>query len=66
MKLLNQFKKNRQKKEQIRLLRKQVEELKKEPQMLIDKMNIMKAENRQLKLDIKLLEKELNEKVNKN
>lgn len=66
MKLLNQFKKNRQKNEQIRLLRKQVEELKKEPQMLIDKMNIMKAENRQLKLDIKLLEKELNEKVNKN
>lgn len=66
MKLLDQFKTNRQKNEQIRLLRKQVEELKKEPQMLIDKMNIMKAENRQLKLDIKLLEKELNEKVNKN
>ena len=33
-------------KNQIKILRKQVEELKKEPQQLIDKMNLMKWEIR--------------------
>ena len=40
-------------KNQIKILRKQVEELKKEPQQLIDKMNLMKWEIRDLKLQIK-------------
>ena len=44
-------------KNQIKILRKQVEELKKEPQQLIDKMNLMKWENRKLKLQIKHLKK---------
>lgn len=47
-------------KNQIKILRKQVEELKKEPQKLIDKMNLMKWEIRDLKLQIKHLNKELN------
>ena len=47
-------------KNQIKILRKQVEELKKEPQQLIDKMNLMKWEIRDLKLQIKHLNKELN------
>ena len=38
---------------QIKLLRNQVVELKKEPQQLIDKMNLMKWEIRDLKLQIK-------------
>lgn len=46
-------------KNQIKLLRKQVAELKEEPQKLIDKMNLMKWENRDLKLQIKQLNKEL-------
>lgn len=40
-------------KKQIKILRNQVEELKKEPQKLIDKMNLMKWEIRDLKLQIK-------------
>ena len=47
-------------KNQIKILRKQVEELKKEPQRLIDKMNIMKCEIREYKLQIKELEKNAN------
>ena len=46
-------------KNQIKILRKQVEELKKEPQQLIDKMNLMQWEIRDLKLQIKHLNKEL-------
>lgn len=46
-------------KTQIKLLRKQVEELKEEPQKLIDKMNLMVWEIRDLKLQIKFLNKEL-------
>ena len=46
-------------KKQIKILRNQVEELKKEPQQLIDKMNLMKWEIRDLKLQIKHLNKEL-------
>ena len=46
-------------KNQIKILRKQVEELKKEPQQLIDKMNLMKWEIGDLKLQIKHLNKEL-------
>ena len=46
-------------KNQIKILRKQVAELKKEPQQLIDKMNLMKWEIRDLKLQIKHLNKEL-------
>ena len=46
-------------KNQIKLLRKQVDDLKKEPQQLIDKMNLMKWEIRDLKLQIKHLNKEL-------
>ena len=46
-------------KKQIKILRNQVEELKKEPQKLIDKMNLMKWEIRDLKLQIKQLNKEL-------
>ena len=46
-------------KKQIKILRNQVEELKKEPQKLIDKMNLMKWEIRDLKLQIKHLNKEL-------
>ena len=44
---------------QIKLLRKRVEELKKEPQQLIDKMNLMKCEIRELNLQIKDLCREL-------
>ena len=44
---------------QIKILRKQVDDLKKEPQQLIDKMNLMKWEIRDLKLQIKHLNKEL-------
>lgn len=44
---------------QIKLLRNQVDDLKKEPQKLIDKMNLMKWEIRDLKLQIKHLNKEL-------
>lgn len=47
-------------KSQIKLLNKQIEELKKEPQRLIDKMNIMKCEIREYKLQIKELEKNAN------
>ena len=46
-------------KNQIKILRKQVDDLKKEPQQLIDKMNLMKWEIRDLKLQIKQLNKEL-------
>ena len=46
-------------KNQIKILRKQVAELKEEPQKLIDKMNLMKWEIRDLKLQIKHLNKEL-------
>ena len=46
-------------KNQIKILRKQVAELKEEPQKLIDKMNLMKWEIRDLKLQIKQLNKEL-------
>ena len=46
-------------KNQIKILRKQVAELKEEPQQLIDKMNLMKWEIRDLKLQIKHLNKEL-------
>lgn len=46
-------------KNQIKILRKQVDDLKKEPQQLIDKMNLMKWEIRDLKLQIKHLNKEL-------
>ena len=46
-------------KSQIKILRKQVDDLKKEPQQLIDKMNLMKWEIRDLKLQIKHLNKEL-------
>lgn len=44
-------------KTQIRLLNKQIEELKKEPQRLIDKMNLMKIEIREYKRIIKELQK---------
>lgn len=44
-------------KTQIRLLTKQAEELKKEPQRLIDKMNLMKVEIREYKRIIKELQK---------
>lgn len=44
-------------KSQIRLLNKQIEELKKEPQRLIDKMNLMKVEIREYKRIIKELQK---------
>lgn len=44
-------------KTQIRLLNKQIEELKKEPQRLIDKMNLMKVEIREYKRIIKELQK---------
>lgn len=47
-------------KSQIKLLNKRIEELKKEPQRLIDKMNIMKCEIRELKRQIKELEKNAN------
>ena len=47
-------------KSQIKLLNKRIEELKKEPQKLIDKMNIMKCEIRELKRQIKELEKNAN------
>ena len=47
-------------KSQIKLLNKRIEELKKEPQRLIDKMNIMKVEIRELKRQIKELEKNAN------
>lgn len=50
-------------KSQIRLLKKQVEELKAEPQKLIDKMNLMKLEIRELKYTNKELEKELKKYV---
>ena len=46
-------------KNKIKILRKQVAELKEEPQKLIDKMNLMKWEIRDLKLQIKQLNKEL-------
>lgn len=51
-------------KTQIRLLNKQIEELKKEPQKLIDKMNLMKVEIRELKRQVKDLDNE-NRKLNK-
>ena len=47
-------------KSQIKLLNKRIEELKKEPQKLIDKMNLMKVEIREYKLQIKELEKNAN------
>ena len=47
-------------KTQIKLLNKRIEELKKEPQRLIDKMNLMKVEIREYKLQIKELEKNAN------
>ena len=47
-------------KSQIKLLNKRIEEIKKEPQRLIDKMNIMKVEIRELKRQIKELEKNAN------
>ena len=47
-------------KTQIKLLNKRIEELKKEPQKLIDKMNLMKVEIREYKLQIKELEKNAN------
>ena len=43
-------------KSQIKLLNKRIEELKKEPQKLIDKMNLMKVEVRELKRQVKELE----------
>ena len=46
-------------KSQIKLLNKRIEELKKEPQKLIDKMNLMKVEVRELKRQIRDLSKEL-------
>lgn len=51
-------------KSQIKLLTKQIEELKKEPQKLIDKMNLMKVEIRELKRQVKDLDNE-NRKLNK-
>ena len=42
-------------KSQIKLLNKRIEELKKEPQKLIDKMNLMKVEVRELKRQVKEL-----------
>lgn len=51
-------------KTQIKLLNKRIEELKKEPQRLIDKMNIMKCEIRELKRQVKDLDNE-NRKLNK-
>ena len=47
-------------KSQIKLLNKRIEELKKEPQKLIDKMNLMKVEISEYKLQIKELEKNAN------
>lgn len=44
-------------KSQIKLLNKRIEELKKEPQKLIDKMNLMKVEIREYKRIIKELQK---------
>lgn len=49
----NEKKQIKEYKSQIRLLQKNVEELTREPQLLIDKMNIMKIEIRELKLQIK-------------
>ena len=43
-------------KSQIKLLNKRIEELKKEPQKLIDKMNLMRVEVRELKRQVKELE----------
>ena len=51
-------------KSKIKLLNKQIEELKKEPQKLIDKMNLMKVEIRELKRQVKDLDNE-NRKLNK-
>ena len=51
-------------KSQIKLLNKRIEELKKEPQRLIDKMNIMKCEIRELKRQVKDLDNE-NRKLNR-
>ena len=49
---------------QIKLLNKRIEELKKEPQKLIDKMNLMKVELRELKRQVKDLDNE-NRKLNR-
>ena len=51
-------------KSQIKLLNKRIEELKKEPQRLIDKMNLMKVEIRELKRQVKDLEN-ANRELNK-
>ena len=51
-------------KTQIKLLNKRIEELKKEPQKLIDKMNLMKVEVRELKRQVKELEN-ANRELNK-
>ena len=51
-------------KTQIKLLNKQIEELKKEPQKLIDKMNLMRIEIREYKRQIKDLEN-ANRELNK-
>lgn len=51
-------------KSQIKLLNKRIEELKKEPQSLIDKMNLMKVEIRELKRQVKDLDN-ANRELNK-
>lgn len=51
-------------KSQIKLLNKKIEELKKEPQKLIDKMNLMKVEIRELKRQVKDLDN-ANRELNK-
>lgn len=51
-------------KSQIKLLNKRIEELKKEPQKLIDKMNLMKIEIRELKRQVKELDN-ANRELNK-
>ena len=51
-------------KSQIKLLNKRIEELKKEPQKLIDKMNLMRVEIRELKRQVKDLDN-ANRELNK-
>ena len=51
-------------KSQIKFLNKRIEELKKEPQKLIDKMNLMRVEIRELKRQVKDLDNE-NRKLNR-
>ena len=61
---IEEFKNIKQLKESNKILRKEVEELKLQPQKLIDKMTLMKIEIRELKLENKELRKELQNERN--